>query len=140
MSDELRAELAKKAKKAGIKVPDEWGVAEIETALGVKALEDEAAAKAAAEAKEAAAKAAADKAEADKAAEEKAAADKAAAEEAAKPPPIPAGYAQVRITKHGHGKVFTGSPDNATYSMDAIVLLPVEVAKALEARAYAEIR
>lgn len=41
MSDEaLRAELAKKAKKAGIKVEAEWTVEDIETALGVKALED----------------------------------------------------------------------------------------------------
>lgn len=41
MSDELRAELLKKAKKAKIEVGDDWSVEDIETALAVKALETE---------------------------------------------------------------------------------------------------
>ncbi|CAB4140962.1 hypothetical protein UFOVP399_42 [uncultured Caudovirales phage] len=41
MSDEaLRAELAKKAKKAGIKVEADWTAADIEDAIAVKELED----------------------------------------------------------------------------------------------------
>jgi hypothetical protein len=114
MSDEqLRAELLKKAKRAKINVPDEWGVEEIETALGLKALEDEEA----------------------KAAEKPA----EAAPVPAAAPSAPAGYVQVRITKHGHGKVFTGD-GHATYSVDDMPYFPADVAKALEDRAYAEIR
>jgi len=111
--DQLRAELLKKAKKAKITVSDEWGVEEIETALGLKALEDEEA----------------------KAAEKPA----EAAPEPAPPAGPPAGYVQVRITKHGDGKVFTGD-GHATYSVDDMPYFPLDVAQALEARAYAEIR
>jgi hypothetical protein len=110
--DQLRAELLKKAKKAKITVLDEWGVEEIETALGLKALEDE-------EAK---------------------AAEKPVEPAPAAPAGPPAGYVQVRITKHGDGEVFTGAPDNATYSVDDMPYFPLDVAQALEARAYAEIR
>jgi hypothetical protein len=41
MSDDLRAELLKKAKKAKIDVGDDWTVDDLETALAVKALETE---------------------------------------------------------------------------------------------------
>lgn len=106
MSDEaLRAELVKKAKKAKINVPDEWGVEEIETALGLKALEDA-----------------------------------ESAPVAAAPPALPEGSVMVRITKAGQGKVYTGLSDGSTYNMDDMVALPLDIAEALEKRAYAEIR
>lgn len=104
MSDELRAELVKKAKKAKIEVGDDWTVDDLETALAVKALETE------------------------------------KPEPAPKPakPAVPAGWVTVRITKAGDGKVSDGKGGN--YAMDDMVPFPADVAAALEARHYAEIR
>jgi len=59
------------------------------------------------------------------------------------PEPVRAGsgndVCRVRITKQGHGKVFTGRATPKTYDWQAEVALPRRVARELEGRGYGEI-
>jgi hypothetical protein len=109
MSDEipnenpaLRAELVKKAKKAGVAVTKDMTIDDLETAIGDAVLEAP---------------------EVEKVVVTDADTD----------------VVTVRITKHGHGKVFKGN-GRETYDMDEMVRLPRSVGLDLESRAFGEIR
>ncbi len=108
--DELKEELIRRAKLAGLKVSGNMGVAKLEDMIAAKALDDTPA----------------------KTTDENPEPEKQEA-------PSVEGTVRCRVTKKGDGKIHTGREDKPRYLWKDEIYLPSDVAESLEERAFVEI-